>query len=196
MLLIFPIIVFFFLFVGAAIFVVCLLEVNARKRALSIALWCAAWGPCIVALIMFAGLAAIADAAADEHWHLQHLQHLPSLLGPAYAIIGLLGSAAVASAAAYLHQKLIHRMTFPLFRIYSCLVTAGIGSTLGCAFVLWLAGYYPGHFIFLTPAMLLLASSFGYGGFRFARHLRGEAPETLTWITKAEFDGQTTKPLP
>jgi len=189
--LIFAAIIFGFLLLGALVFVVSILLPFARERALSAALWCAVWGPCIVALLTLAGFALGADALAQNYSHFRELEHLSSI-GLAYAIIGLLGTAAIASLAAWLHQSLIHRMTFALFRVYACLVSFGIGSVFCWAFVFWLGGggYDVKPRFLLLAAMLAFCTAFGYGGFRYARHLRGEAPQNFTWITSAEFEGE------
>lgn len=187
--LLFAIIIFVFLFVGALVFVCCIVLPQAREHALSAALWCAVWGPCLVTLLMLAGLGLIATATSDEHWHRQQLEHLPSVLGPTYVILGLLGSAAIASGGAWLHQLVIHRMTFPLFRIYASVVSAGVGSIYGWSLGFWLSADLPGHLLPWLAAMLLLCISFGYGGFRFARQLRGSPPENFTWVTPEEFEG-------
>jgi hypothetical protein len=189
--LIFAAIIFGFLLLGALVFVVSILLPFARERALSAALWCAVWGPCIVALLTLAGFALGADALAQNYSHFRELEHLSSI-GLAYAIIGLLGTAAIASLAAWLHQSLIHRMTFALFRVYACLVSFGIGSVFCWAFVFWLGGggYDVKPRFLLLAAMLAFCTAFGYGGFRYARYLRGEAPQNFTWITSAEFEGE------
>jgi len=183
----FALIIFAFLFLGAVVFVVCVILPPTRGYALSAALWWAVWGPCVVGLLTLAGLGLIGTAIAKEHTHLQQFEHLPSAIGPTYAIVGVIGTIAIASLLAWLHQLLIHRMTFFLFRIYACIVLAGIGSVWGWAFNFWLLGkgLFPLGFVVLP----LLCLTFGYVGFRYARQLRCSAPQNLTWITPEEFEG-------
>jgi len=188
-LILFAIIVFFFLFIGSLVFVCSVLLPQTREHALSAALWCAAWGPSSIVLLTLAGLGLFAGGLTQQRFHVQQLTHILYVLGPVYAILCFLGSAAVSSLAAWLHQLLIHRMTFALFRLYACFITAAIGSVLGWTLGFWLAANAPGHFLLSIAAMLLFSASFVYGGFRWARHLRGRPPEGLTWISREEFEG-------
>jgi hypothetical protein len=181
----FGLIIFAFLCIGAIVFMVCATLPATRKYSLSAALWCAVWGPCIVGLLTIAGLGLIADAIAKEHTHFLQLQHLPSAVGPAYAILGILITIVVASILTWFHQVLIHRLTFSLFRIYACVICAGIGSVWGWAFNFWLLA--KGSFPLGLLTLPLLCLAFGYCGFRWARQLRGRSPKDFTWITPEEF---------
>jgi hypothetical protein len=190
-LILFALIIYIFLLVGALVFVCCVAVPHSREHALSAALWCAVWGPCIVALVILAGFGLIISSLAKDHSHFGQLVQLLLAIGPAYAIVGLLGTIVVASVIAWFHQLLVDRMTFFLFRIYACVVSTGIGSIWGLAFIFWLGGR--GLLPLGVAVMLLLCAGFGYCGFRWAHLLRGGPPQGFTWITPEEFAG-TQKP--
>jgi hypothetical protein len=186
-------IVFFFLALGAVAFTLCGLIPWQRKHALGAALWFAVWGPCMVAWLMFAGLAAIANSFAMQHeqWKQLRLPVPTSVLSGAFAICALMGTMLLASVAVWVHQALIHRMTLAFFRLYCALVSAGVGSVWGWCLLLWLGMQTATKHTALVwiPGMIVLCAGFGWFGFRFAKQLRGAAPQRLTWITKAEFEG-------
>ena len=188
-LILFAMVVFFFLFIGTLVFVCSIILPYTREHELNAALWCAVWGPCVIAVLALAGLGLIAGGLTQERSHAPQLEHILSVVGPAYAVLGVLGCAAIASITAWFHQFLIHRMTFSLFRLYSSFVTAGIGSVWGLASGWWLSATAPGYLLPWLAAMLLLSAGFGFGGFRWARHLRGNPPRCFTWITPEEFEG-------
>jgi len=187
-------IVFFFLVIGAAVFVLCSLARPLRRYALSSALWCAVWGPCTVAWLMLGGLVLVANrlamaAAETRRFHLPSLPPKGSWIAylAAYVICTALTATIVASA----HQFIVHRMTLPLFRIYASLVSAGVGSVWGWCLWLWIMNNtdLPYRFLLCSLAMLALCSGFGYAGFRGAKQLRGEAPETFALVSREEFQG-------
>jgi hypothetical protein len=185
-------IILLFLTTGAIVFSICVLIPPLRRYALSAALWCATWGPASVAFLLLAGTAVFAHASIsidrDVEWF--HAPRLVPALGWIYLAVSVIITIAAASLLAWLHQKLMHRMTFPLFRVYTTVVCAGIGSVFGwClgwllmwreidhAFLLWILG------------MLILTVGFGTASYKGARSLRGEPPEKFTWITAEEFNG-------
>jgi hypothetical protein len=188
LLIVFALIIFAFLFVGAVVFVICSIVPPLRKRALSAALWWAVWGPCTVCWLIVGGIGLLAGYLAKEHTHLQQIERLPVLIGPIYVAAGLLGTVVIASILAWLHQFFIRRMTFSLFRIYACLVSAGIGSVYGWALNFWLIdkSAFPIAFV----ALPVICFAFGYVGFREAHQLRGRSPRDFTWITPQEFEGK------
>ena len=132
-------IVFVFLVIGSIAFLVCVLLPPTRRFALSAALWFAVWGPCSVGLMVLAGLGlaggALAMKAANMHW--TDAPRMLGALGWSYMIVGTLITIGVATGAAWLHQWLIHRFTFALFRIYVTAISAGIGSVFG-----WWLGWW------------------------------------------------------
>jgi hypothetical protein len=186
-------IVFFFLAIGAAIFVLCGLVPPLRKYALSSALWCAVWGPCTVAWLILGGTVLVAnhlamDVAQTKHFHLPDLPPRGSWI--AYAVLYLLATMLMATLAAWAHQFIVHRITFALFRIYAGLVSAGIGSVWGWCLWFWIISSteLPYKFLLCVIAMLGLCIAFGYAGFRWAGDLRGGAPTKFAIISPEEFE--------
>lgn len=186
-------IVFFFLVLGSAAFCVCILIPPGRKYALSTALWFAVWGPCSVLLLFLAILGVVAGGfalhATQMHW--EDASRFFSAIGWGAIVAGVIVTCLIATAAAWLHQALIHRMTFLLFRLYVVFVAAGIGSVIGSVFF-WLA-MGSGRFAqvwwlvaLIVPVMIL---AFGSQAYKHSRALRGHAPTGLTWITADEFVG-------
>jgi hypothetical protein len=184
-------VVLFFLVVGVAVFGMFVTIPRARPFALSAALWCACWGPCIVALEMLAGLTLAAEGLAVHHWGRENVP-LPGMpVWSTYALLGLVGTVLVATVAAWLHQMMIGRMTFALFRVYVTGVMTGMGSVAGWVWSIWLATLegVPGRFFGALAGMALLTVGFGVLGCRYARGLRGQRPEALQWISVEEFEG-------
>ncbi len=62
-----------------------------------------------------------------------------------------------------------------------------MGSVWGWAINFWLLnkGYAP--MALGLAGVLLLSIAFGYGGFRWARLLRGGPPQNFTWISPEEL---------
>ena len=119
LILVFAAIVFFFLVVGAAVFIACSLIPQLRRYALSSALWCAVWGPCTVAWITLGGLALVASHFAMEGMDKIRHFHPPTLppRGPwiAYAALYLSTTILTATLIAWMHQFVEHRMTLRYF---------------------------------------------------------------------------------
>jgi hypothetical protein len=118
----------------------------------------------------------------------------PKLLaafGWSYVVIGALSTTVVATCVAWLHQKLMHRLTFALFRLYAMAVSAGIGSVLGWFLGWWMMAKGTGHIAlwWWIPTMLILTAGFGLAAYKGARGLRGKAPTRFTWISPEEFAG-------
>jgi hypothetical protein len=180
-----------FLFVGAIAFVASALIPPARRFALSAALWCAVCGPCALGWVFFAGLGMVAKALVIKGGSAQvfHSPRLVEAFGWTYLIVAILSTAAAATGLAWLHQKVVRRFTFALFRIYAAMVTAGIGGVLGLAFAFWRqsAGTPPFDVFGWIAGMLILAGGFGYMAYKHARRLRGEAPTRFTWISAEEY---------
>ncbi len=184
--------IFFWLVVGSVQYVLCIAVPNLRQYALSAALWWAIWGPCSVGLVLLAGGAIVAQALMTrDHDALRiHSPHLLAAVGWSYLTLGALGTAAVATLVAWLHQIVVRRFTFALFRLYATGVTAGIGSVFGWCFSWWLlAADVPWSWILGLAGMLASVFGFGIVAYKNARSLRGEAPTELAWVTHEEFDG-------
>ncbi len=186
-------IVFVFLVIGSIAFLVCVLLPPTRRFALSAALWFAVWGPCSVGLMVLAGLGlaggALAMKAANMHW--TDAPRMLGALGWSYMIVGTLITIGVATGAAWLHQWLIHRFTFALFRLYVTAISAGIGSVFGWVLGWWVMTKKIDHqeVWWWTLAMLFFIAGFGVAAYKNARALRGEAPTGFTWISAEEFAG-------
>jgi hypothetical protein len=187
-----PILLLLFLTIGGMVFVVCAALPPLRRYALSAALWCAMWGPCVTGLIVLAGTAMVFDVSLTQKAGVSnfHLPHLSAPIGWALGAGIVLTIAAVASGVAWLHQAAIHRLTFALFRLYATVVCGGIGGAFGVWLGWWLIGE-PIRFapFFAIAEILLLMVSFGAAAYRGARSLRGSAPTAFSWITEQEFNG-------
>jgi hypothetical protein len=186
-------IIFAFLLFGAIVFLACALLPPTRRYALSVAFWVALWGPCSVLLIVLAGIGVLSASILVNAGNLQ-LPNAPKLLeglGWSYVIVGATITTVVATCAAWLHQFVIHRFTFALFRLYATAISAGIGSVLGCALGWWIAAKEnsPPGLWWWPLVTLVLTAGFGTAAYKTARALRGKAPARFTWITPEEFEG-------
>jgi hypothetical protein len=189
---VFGMIVLGFLLLGAVVFVVCALAPPLRRYALSAALWCAVWGPFTVTWMAVAGLGLVAVAFINTSgdFHPLHSPRLVEGFGWTYLVVGVLATAAVATGTAWLHQKIVRRFTFALFRLYATAVSAGIGCVFGLVLGWWIWMDVPRYGLFLwCLGMPILVAGFGFAAYRNARRLRGEAPTGFTWITAAEYMG-------
>jgi hypothetical protein len=194
-------IVFLFLVVGSIAFLLCAAVPRLRQYALSVALWCAMWGPCFASLLLIAGLGLVAAAFMAKAGDMRSFQfsRLVPVFGWGYLTVGILVTLIVATTAAWMHQAIVKRFTFVLFRIYAATVCAGIGSVFGWSFGWWimttnLNGYV--SFFLWIPSMLALVTAFGFGAYRGARGLRGKAPERFAFVTPAEYEGAEESDLP
>lgn len=188
----FAMIVFFFFLIGAIVFVICLLLPPTRRYALSAALWCACWGPAAVGWMLLAGMALVTESFVTQSGNVQslHLPKLPVELGWIYLVAAALVTAIFATAVAWLHQVLVRRTTFALFRLYVTAVSAGIGSVSGLLLSWWvISTEIPYRWLWSLLGMLLLIAGFGIVAYRGARQLRGEAPTKFTWISPEEYTG-------
>jgi hypothetical protein len=189
--LIFFFIAFFFLVVGALQFLGCVAVPRLRKYALSAALWWAAWGPCTIGLTTLAGLALVARALTEKDGDAVHIHpHLVTGIAWGYVVLGCVGTVAIATCLAWLHQAIVRRFTFALFRIYATVVTAGIGSVFGWCFAWWMLGEQVRYgWAVSLCVMLLLVIVFAVRAYEGARALRGSAPTQFAWVTPQEFEG-------
>jgi hypothetical protein len=191
--LLFAAIIFIFLALGSLVFVACVSAPPTRKYALSAALWCAVWGPCSVGLMTLAGLGLVATAFIAKDGDVQSF-HAPKLLaafGWDYLIVGVLITMAVATGVAWIHQKVVRRSTFTLFRLYAAAVSGGIGSVFGWCLGWWLMWKEVAHYglVLWCVGMLVLVVAFATAAYKGARQLRGKAPTSFTWISPEEFAG-------
>jgi hypothetical protein len=107
--------------------------------------------------------------------------------------VGMAGTLVMATIIAVVHQFVIHRLTFALFRLYAGFVTGGVavlwGSLLGAVVASYLEAPWEVAFVVVTT----LVTALGWGGARLgsriAGRLRGRAPSRFTWITDDEFYG-------
>ncbi len=186
-------IIFGFLLIGSLVFLVCVLVPPARQYALSAAAWCAMWGPCSVGFLLLAGAGLIADAFISKSQDAQvfHFPKLTAVFGWSYLVIAVVVTLIVATGIAWLHQWLLHRLTFALFRLYVTIVCAGIGSVFGWCLGWWMLAKGTTHHVFplWIVGTLVLVSSFGTVAYKGARALRGEPPRDFTWISIEEFAG-------
>ena len=103
------------------------------------------------------------------------MPRLFATLGWGYLASGALLTVGVASTCAWLHQALIDRLPFSIFRIYATLVVSGIGSVFGWCVGLWRLLYgYDGHasLVLWLLAMVALILGFGFSAFKGASGLR------------------------
>jgi hypothetical protein len=185
-------VILFWLATGAVQFLICVAVPRLRRYALSAALWWAMWGPCSVGLMFLAGFAVVVNAfiAKDGNISLFHHPHFLESLGWGYVLLGILFTSSIASVVSWLHQAVVRRFTFALFRLYSTVVVAGIGSVFGWCFGWWILSTDVrfGAFLWLA-GMTIFIGGFGVAAYRGARGLRGDAPRTLAWVSESEFEG-------
>ena len=183
---------FTFLVLGAAAFVVCVTTPPLRRYALSAALWWALWGPCLTFWALFSAMVGVAGIYGLNRMgtHGLHVEQWARGFGIGLGMLVVLSTAAVASTAAVLHQALVRRMTFALFRVYATAVSAAIGSVVGFGLGVLAAAYGVGlGWPVFMLAMIALVGGFGYFAWRGTRGLRGSAPERMAWVTAEEFRG-------
>jgi hypothetical protein len=184
---------FIFLLAGSIQFLLCVATPQFRRFALSAALWWAVCGACFVGLCMLGGLAVIVahlPVHAGETALVRVQQSLKGF-GRAYLILGTIGTLSVATTTAWLHQQIVRRFTFALFRVYATVVSAGIGSVFGWALGWWIvAEELRFGWLLWTVAMAVLLVSFGLFAYRGSRGLRGGRPTRFTWISAEEYDGR------
>jgi len=185
-----------FLLLGSLVFVAAVSVPRMRRYALSAALWCAMWGPTLVALVLIGGAGLVAGSSFENGGHYEsiHASKLLTVVGWTYVIAGLSGTALIATIAARLHQAIVRRFTFALFRLYATAVSAGIGSVFGWALgaTLLFTNIASPVWLLWTLWMLTMVALvilFGTVAYKGARSLRGDAPTMFTPITQAGFEG-------
>jgi hypothetical protein len=192
----FAAVIYVFLLQGALAFVACVLVLPARKYALSVALWFAVCGPCLVGIALLAILGIVARNSMARSESLQ------AFASPAwfaairwgYLTLGVSVTAAVATAVSWVHQKLVRRFTFALFRLYATGVCAGIGSVFGVLLGLLIWQFHGkmdavyGYLLWGAGTLVLMAT-FAKVAYDHAGGLRGAAPTIFPWVTPEEFAG-------
>jgi hypothetical protein len=193
---VFAAVVYVFLQLGAVTFVVCVVVPPWRKYALSAALWCAVWGPCFIGIAL---LAVLGIFARDFAVRTENLQSFASpkvfaALGWGYLTLAALATAAVATVASWVHQKVVRRFTFALFRLYAAGVCAGIGSVFGLLLGLLIWQFHGNidalyGYLLWGASTLVLMVAFANVAYKHAGRLRGVAPTIFPWVTPEEFAG-------
>ena len=120
-------------------------------------------GTVLSCAMTLAGLALVVDAFISKGGdpHLLKHPHLLATFGWTYLAVGALLTAVVASIAAWLHQFIVHRFTFVLFRLYATAVVSGIGSVFGWCLCWWMLSRDIGHvWVWSLLTMLLRSSKF------------------------------------
>ncbi len=91
---------------------------------------------------------------------------------------------------AWIHQAVVRRFPFALFRVYAVAVSGGIGSVFGWFFSFWLSSFNLSFYWIIDGGLMLaLVGVFGYFAYTGARSLRGTPPEAFAWVSKEEFEG-------
>jgi hypothetical protein len=126
-----------------------------------------------------AGLGLVASAFITNVGGMQSF-HAPRLLaafGWGYLALGILITIAVATVVAWLHQVVMRRLMFVLYRLYATAVCAGIGSVFGWALSWWLTWKQIDNYglVLSCLGMLGLVLGFGVTAYKGARLLQGTA---------------------
>jgi len=188
-----------FLVGGLAVFLVCLAIPWLQRFALSAALWFLALLPGLLLWLLIEVGAAFGQEALGRRlsyprwemalWHAFGSQAAQTTL----IAVGMAGTIVAATIIAVVHQFVIQRVTFALFRLYAGFVTAGVavlwGSLVGAIFASWLNTPWEVAFVVVTALMIAIGWGGARLGYRIARRLRGRAPLVFTWITEEEFYG-------
>lgn len=170
------------LVVGAVQFLLCVAVPRLRKYALSAAAWWVVFGVCFLGISL--SLMIGGGIAIDRGW----LRAMPRWSAWGTVAVACLVAAVVATAAARVHQAIVRRFTFALFRLYATGVVAGIGSVFGwCLAIACLAHPFPYAWVFAICGVGTPTIVFGYMAGQHAGTLRGGAPERWAWATPEEF---------
>jgi hypothetical protein len=183
-----------FFFAGVIAFLICATLRPLRRFAFSSALWFVALLPAVFGSLLLLGLgkAATEQMVSSRSLFIQPLLKLVQsrVVGNIATVVTVLLVIAFASIVAILHQTLIHRITFALFRIY----VAGVGFGIGL--LIWLlilvgigsAGIEISHtataFLLL---MLTLAAGTSFLCYRYAQSFRGTYQRNLPVVSPEEF---------
>lgn len=188
-----------FLAGGLAVFLVCVAIPWLQRYALSAALWFVALLPGLLLWLLIGvgaslGQDALLRELSSPHWEtsLWHIFGTPAAQTTLIAI-GMAGTIVMATIIAVVHQFVIQRITFALFRLYAGFVTAGAavlsGSLVGAVVATYLEAPWEVAFVVVTTMVTALGWGGAKLGSRIARRLRGRAPLRYTWVTEAEYYG-------
>ncbi len=189
-----------FLVGGLVVFLVCVAVPWLQKYALSAALWFLALVPGFLVWVLI-GLGAVIgqDALGKGMYYPGWVMSFWHVFGSQAAkitliAVGMAGTMVLATAIAVVHQFVIHRITFALFRLYAGFVMGGAavlwGSLVGAVVATYLETQWEVAFVVVTTLVIALGWAGARLGSRMARRLRGRAPERYTWISEAEYFGK------
>jgi len=188
-----------FLVGGLAVFLLCLAIPWLQRFALSAALWCLALLPGLLLWLLIEvgaefGQEALGRRLSYPHWELSlwHAFGSPAAQTTLIAA-GMAGTIVLATTIAVVHQFVIQRVTFALFRLYAGFVTGGVavlwGSLAGAIVASTLDAPWEVALVVVGGLVTALGWCGAVLGCRIARRLRGHAPLRFTWITEDEFYG-------
>jgi len=188
-----------FLVGGLVVFLVCLAIPWLQRYALSAALWFLALLPGLLLwLLIEVGAAFGQDTLARRlsypRWEMSFWHVFASPASQTTLIaVGMAGTIVMATIVAVVHQFVIQRTTFALFRLYTGFVTGGVavlwGSLVGAVVASYLDAPWEVAFVVVTALVTALGWCGARLGLRIARRLRGRPPLRFTWITEEEFYG-------
>jgi len=184
---------------GLAVYVICVAIPWLQKYALSAALWFLALLPGLLLWLLIGvgalvGQDAVGRGMYSPRWEMSfwHVFGSPAARVTLTAI-GITGIVVMATIIAVVHQFVIHRLTFALFRLYAGFVTGSVavlsGSLVGAVVATYLEAPWEVAFVVVTTLVAALGWAGARLGIRIARRLRGRAPERYTWVTEAEYYG-------
>jgi hypothetical protein len=186
------------------VFLVCLSIPWLQRYALSAALWFVALVPGLLIWLVIGigaeiGQEALRTGISSYPPWMMSLWH--AFGSPAAKItlvaVGMAGTIVFATGVAVVHQFVIHRVTFALFRLYAGFVTATVavlwGSLAGAIVATYLDVAWQVAFVVVTSLVVAIGWGGARLGSRIARRLRGRAPQSFTWIREDEFYGTVEK---
>ena len=188
-----------FLVGGLAVFLVCLAIPWLQRFALSAALWFLALLPGLLLWLLIEvgathGQETLGRQTSYPRWERWFWHAFSSSAAQVTLIaVGMAGTIVMATAIAVVHQFVIQRVTFALFRLYAGFVTGGVAVLWGSLVGAVVASYLNAPWEVAFVVVLALVVALGWGGarlgYRIARRLRSRAPLRFTWITEDEFYG-------
>ena len=188
-----------FLVGGLVVFLVCLAIPWLQRYAMSVALWFLALLPGLLLWLLIEVGAAFGQDSLIRHlsyprWEMS-LWHAfsSSAAQTTLIVLGMAGTLVLATIIAVVHQFVIQRLTFALFRLYAGCVTGGVavlwGSLVGAVVASYLDAPWEVAFVVVTTLVMALGWGGARLGSRIARRLRGRAPMRFTWISEEEYYG-------
>jgi hypothetical protein len=185
-------IVFPFLALGCAAFLICTAIPSLRRFALSTSLWFAACIPCLLGCAT--GIIVFGLGVHELNRLFQRNQQIGISFNQASWFWWLIAIAltaimlAGASAITLLHGLITRRMTLALFRIYVASVSFGVGMlTTFFTSMVFGAGSHLSWFIAANLSGAIPAMVLAYFCYRNAKQFRGDYPKQLPIIDVDEF---------